>query len=484
MIRSKSVTACLMTCVFLVGVTSMAADRKPVTATLPKQVQVNQEISFRFQETWNVAPQRYTNATELIRLPENQLNTPSESTAPRVMIVTEQRLDHAGAVRRLKEIEAEYKEPGTFVEIGGWPALQRRYFVPMERRGTRAGDPEGTELSMRFTTAVAYDDVLVRMEGVLHPGGLRSHLYEIAAMGKSLVFTTPGNTQQTADTIAELSSSERLRPEAVLPGYVEPAAGQGATNATGGVAGGVTVGPVQRINVSSEIEVAVSTDAQHVVVASNGRNFATSNDGGLTFPITGTAPGNPGGAANGDPSVAYGATGTFYFAYIGFPSADRTQCSTGFTTSTDNGQTFNFVANSTICDEANGPICFPDQEHIAADRWNLSSSNEDQVYSTWRDFSGGGCNGNIPIAGPEIPSLVCSSDSAQNWTAKIAVDASGRFIPRITVGSDGFVYVVYRSGNNIMLHKYSSCDSGLNPQAGFPVTVIAVSDVMCPVPGL
>lgn len=485
MVRLNRVVACLLTVFALSNALVFAAGRKPDTNNLTKQAEIRNDISFGFQESWNEAPQRYSNAIELVRLPLNQVQTISASTAPRLMAITEQRLSHEGAVRRLKEIEAEYVEKGSFLEIGGWPALQRYYMVPMERRGTRAGDPPGTEMSMRFTTAVAYGNVLVRLEGVLQPGGLRSHIQEIAAIGQSLKFTEQGEPGQVAAVIAELQGTPRLRPEPVLPSPVDEVMGGGASTSGGGIAGGVQVGPVQVVQTAgagSEIEVAVSTDAMHVVVASNGRNYATSNDGGLTFPTTGTAPPPTGGGANGDPSVAYGATGTFYFAYIGFPSA--TTCSTGFTTSTDNGQSFNFVANSTICDEVNGPTCFPDQEHIAADRWNLSSSNEDQVYSTWRDFSGGGCNNMIAIAGPEIPSIVCSSDSAQNWTPKAAVDASGRFIPRITVGSDGFVYVVYRSGNNIMLHKYSSCDSGLNAQAGFPVMVTTVSDVMCPVPGL
>ena len=61
---------------------------------------------------------------------------------------------------------------------------------------------------------------------------------------------------------------------------------------------------------------------------------------------------------------------------------------------------------------------------------------------------------------------------------------TGSFIPRITVGQDGFVYVVYRQGGNIRLNKYSQCQNGLTVQAGFPVTVTAVTDVPCPVAGL
>ena len=47
-------------------------------------------------------------------------------------------------------------------------------------------------------------------------------------------------------------------------------------------------------------------------------------------------------------------------------------------------------------------------------------------------------------------------------------------MPRITVGQDGFVYVVYvngRNGGNVTLQKFSSCQNGLNAQTGFPKTV-------------
>src|SRR5262249_49230197 len=80
------------------------------------------------------------------------------------------------------------------------------------------------------------------------------------------------------------------------------------------------------------------------------------------------------------------------------------------------------------------------------------------------------------------PMLTCSMDSANNWPTTRTL-AGGDF-PRVTVGQDGFVYVVYRNGGNINLEKYSSCANGLTLQAGFPRTIAAVTDVTCPVPGL
>ncbi len=497
-------------CVHLLGVLAVvssvatfAQGQGPQTQT--KRLDIAPGAFVMYPEAWVPPPQqRYKNAVELLRIPTDQRGTPTEALAPRIMIITENRLSHDEAVRRLKEIDAEYPGyPAAFNEIAGWPALQRRYVVPMERRGPRFQDPDGAEMSIRHTTAIAADNKLIRIEGVLQPGTLASYANEIAVIGQSAVLPARGEPADVQRRIENLRNTPRLIPVEVQRAIegAQPQQEQGRRGGDGGaqarppgqvesqsaVAGTPTLAPILRVQTAgagSEIEVAVSDDGLNIVVVSNGRNFATSNDGGLTFPFTGLAGTGGNTGANGDPSVAYGATGNFYFAYIGFPTAPS--CSTAMTRSTDNGQTFPFLANATVCTEGAGTSCFPDQHHIAADRWNLSASNEDQVYSAWRDFSGGGCGGagNTAIAGPEIPSLICSSDSGVNWTAKLAIDAAGANYSRITVGSDGFVYVVYRSGGNVMVHKFSSCDNGLNAQVGFPVNVASVFGVECPIAGL
>jgi hypothetical protein len=217
---------------------------------------------------------------------------------------------------------------------------------------------------------------------------------------------------------------------------------------------------------ASEPEIAVSTDGQKIVVGQQ-FNFVTSNDGGLTFPTAGPFPSSDGG----DSSLAYGNSGNFYEGTIfGTSSA--------LNVSTDGGKTFTFRAKAFTCPttganqcgftRGNPPAPFPDQEHITADRFNASANGGDQVYFAWRQG-----NGNISVA--------CSSDSGQNFGAPIF--APGDY-PRITVGQDGFVYVVYVSGGNVTLNKYSSCQAGLAVQTGFPVTIATSIGVICPVPGL
>ncbi|MGA7614837.1 MAG: hypothetical protein WBX15_06620, partial [Thermoanaerobaculia bacterium] len=150
--------------------------------------------------------------------------------------------------------------------------------------------------------------------------------------------------------------------------------------------------------------------------------------------------------------------------------------------STNGGQLFTFTSHSVVCPNT-GSICFPDQEHIAADRFNSVGGN-DQLYAAWRNFtpSGTATSCSSIASGFVTMRLTCSSDSAATWTTTVNV-GSGDF-PRVTVGSDGFVYVSYRNGGNAMLNKFSSCSSGLVQQVGFPVTVAAFTTVVCPVPGL
>jgi kojibiose phosphorylase len=55
---------------------------------------------------------------------------------------------------------------------------------------------------------------------------------------------------------------------------------------------------------------------------------------------------------------------------------------------------------------------------------------------------------------------------------------------RVTVGGDGFVWVVQRTGGWIAVSKFSSCETGMQPQPGFPKNAVSVSDPACPVAGL
>ena len=428
---------------------------------------------------WSLAPRFFANAQQLVNIPAAGQSGAADSTGGTADIVTttETRTDHADAVHRLREIASETPSPSTFLNICGWPALQRRYLAPKPQRGE--SDDPGGEMILRVTTAVAIDALLVRLEGVVPPDAA-TVADQAESFGRSLscpARSNPGQTQQEIDSLknsgplnfSRSASTEDLavagaprshgvfdRLSTLAWSLVMPAEAYAASPQ-----------PPQRVFAVSEMEVAVSTNGQNIVVAGQSA-FSNSQNGGVSFPFTGTVP-----FGFGDSSVAFGQSGNFYLAGInkttGCPDANGFGCATGITRSTNNGLTFPFLTNAVTCPTGAGG-CFPDQEHIAADRVNAGTGG-DQVYSVWRNFTAG-----------ETPSIVCSSDSGANWSAPVAVGSG--YVPRVTVGSDGFVYVIYGSGNNIMVHKYSSCSSGLTPQAGFPKTITSFNAVACPVPGL
>ncbi len=473
---------------------------KDLTKRLTNKLDMKTGFTILYPREWSPSTQQFQNARLLRRIaPDKRLSLSRQAVeASSVFITTEQRTDHQEAVQRLKEIDAEQDEPGTFLEIGGWPALKRRYMAPMERPGTANAD---LKMTIRVTVAIAADTLLVRVDGVLAEGTDSKLADEIEAIAQSTAFSKRGKAKDVEKNLRNLRKTPRLlapqMKKVPQPPKAAPSPEVGKSDAGSTSPQKASPGLAQRLpsgGSGSEIEVAVSTNGQHIVVVSNGRNYSTSNDGGQSFPTTAAFPAVPGGGGNGDPSIAFGASGAFYTGFIGFPPfppgsppapAGAGVCSTGITNSTNNGVNFNFVANATQCDDVNGPTCFPDQEHIAADRFNSSASGQDFVYSAWRNFSGGGCNGNgFGAAGPVITSLVCSSDNGQNWSGAVNVGAGGDY-PRITAGQDGFVYVVYRAGNNLMINKFSNCDAGLVSQVGFPRTIVAgISRVTCPVPGL
>jgi hypothetical protein len=448
----------------------------------PRVLQVGKGHRVALPENWSVVETGVRGQFQLRNVGESQKRSSAAIDAATILVTVENRLTHEDAVGRLTEIAAERKSPTRFLVINGWPALQRRHLGPMAWRGAQR-PADGVPDAWRLTTAIAIADQVVRFEGFALPNSAQRVLDEMESLAAALEPGTPG------DAAAGAAHVERLRAKG--PGG-RPAA-QSFTAAPGitGTAAvtGADAGLAVRINggagVDSEIEIAVSADGRNIVLGNNGRDFMVSNDGGQTFTQAVIAPGFP---ANGDPSLAWGRSGNFYFAFIGFPdgtaAANNVQgCSTTMTRSTNNGQTFAFVNHAALCPFTGAGMCFPDQEHIAADRWNAALGG-DQVYNVWRNFTPSGtppanCGG---IGGGFVAAqLTCSQDSGQNWTGPVGA-GNGDF-PRVTAGRDGFVYVVSWNGSNLEINKFSSCAAGLAQQAGWPRVVATVNGFDCNLPG-
>ena len=453
-----------------------------------------------YPKTWAPSAVRYRNAFELVSRPAARNDQVPHA---RILITTEEWPNHEEALKRLAEIDAEADTRSAFLVIGGWPGLQRRALAPLPQAGMEEGYRVSAPLALRVTTAIAAATLLLRLEGSLVPGADPRLAADVEAIGRTVVFRSRGNPGEAEREIEHLrrstrNAAQRDLPEQTLahPPYLS---GRGARPSTE-LVGAAAVQPG-----FGELEVAALN--RLVVVATN-NGFSISADRGTNYVAAGAI--SPRFPTGGDPSLAVGGTGNFYYAFIAFPNGTPaakgvTGCSTGvsvatppnlanLSVTTPANQPFQFANHAVVCPFPTAPagICFPDQEHLAADRLNPAPAGGDQVYSVYRNFVPAApvttCN---PLRWPmglalvTTPSIVCSSDGGANWTNPPTAVGTGDF-PRVAVGPDSFVYVVYISGSSrqsVMLRKFTSCARGLVPQGG-PVTIASIPIAACPIAGL
>jgi hypothetical protein len=433
-----------------------------------------------------------------VRFPASWTEVPA-ATGPRTLIRDQARgtlsiesaIDEQDALERWMHIEAENPAGVRYENVGGYPGLVRRHVGALPTVGTRA-NPDAHR-AWYVTVAALAGNHLVRFEGISADMSSEAVVDELEQIGRSLTTSEAiPSWSRTAELLATFTarSAQRLsrQPAAVSPDDLISVGSQALSAAS---APGANLRVNNGAGVDAEIEIAVSNDGRRILLANNSVDFALSEDYGVSF-VQRTNFSAPGGNS-GDPSLAVGATGTFYYAHINFPDPAPSRCATAITgsviTNVGGVETFNFQFQGLAA--ASPPtgmnVFFPDQEHIAADRTNLSATMQDQVYSVWRNFT--------PITptpttscsfgrGFVTANISCSTDSGQNFTAPVAVEAGGDF-PRITVGQDGSVWVVYLLNNAVRINRYSSCANGLQQQTGFPRTVATITPVDCSnLPGL
>jgi len=479
-------------CLGVIVAASMALIALPTGGKAQEAIELTQVLkvsdpgfTVSYPDSWSLAPQQFVNSYKLINVASDRQDLDTHTA--RVKTMAEARRDHADALSQLSQAaDGMGASSDELISIGGWPALQTT------RLETRQQPSQGPQFADRkvltINTSVAAGSFLIYLHASLPSEATPSLIAEALAIAGSLVTDAAADSAQTNAELEQLrqgranSTSESLSlSSGALAGASGEEEGPGAVQTPPSTFN-------QRIFFTQfgELEIAVSPDGQNVIVGRQSA-WAASNDGGLTFP--GTLSGSIAAFDGGDPSLAYGVSGAFYYAgidrnchnsaYLTPPAMGPTgvDC-TGIARSTDNGA--NFPINTTnpavVCPRATtAGDCFPDQEHIAADRVNAAPGGGDQVYSTWRNFDPANFDGG---------GLVCSQDSGVNWTAPIDLGTNARF-SRIAVGQDGFVYVTGYGGGNYRLWKFSSCANGLVLQAaaGFPVVVLARDPVDCPFAG-
>jgi len=422
-------------------------------------------ITVRLPEGWSVG-QPTLNSWVILNVPADQQDTATPTV--RVVIGYLERIDHADAVSQLAEYAHESHTPSTFLAIGGWPALQRVQLVerPQPGEGPRFPDPN----MVQITTAVAADNLLVRLEADLPSNADQQLKDTVLAIGRSLVFGSVGDPAQVQQELNKLGNSPN-RPDSPSGGTASPdRASTGPSGAEAAGAGSPIFPPTQLNNLGTngELEVAVSNNGTNIVVVKQG-GFITSNDGGNNFNSFGGF-----GFGDGDSSVAFGQSGTFYVAGLFGGNCPANSNCIEVTRSTDNGQTFPLAnrVNGVVCPNSGAGACSVDQEHIAADRVNAGAGGADRVYMAVRNCQGGcGTNGAF---------VTCSPDGGATWAPVLALEAGSDF-PRVTVGGDGSLYVVFRNGGNIRTDKFNACTTSAaqitRASVSFPNTVSAFSTI-------
>jgi hypothetical protein len=190
-------------------VKTLIAQVQPVQAskTLTKTVSIGAKgITLRYPEGWSVG-QPTLNSWVILNVPAGHQETVKPSV--RVVIGYLERTDHADAVSQLAEYAKESSQPSTFLAIGGWPALQRVQLIKRPQPGNAPLFPDRN--MVQITTAVAADNLLVRLEGDL-PSNADQQLKDLViAIGQSLMFQSVGNPAQVQQELNKLQSSPGRR---------------------------------------------------------------------------------------------------------------------------------------------------------------------------------------------------------------------------------------------------------------------------------
>jgi len=391
-------------------------------------------------------------------------------------IETEQRDSHADAVKQLAAINGGLDARGSYTTIGGWAALERKVQQPYETPEDVPDDDysknvqipaSGVVLAWETSTAVATGVQLVTIDTLVHPSADPAIADEALSIGRTL--SLPAGDGSAATDVQHLTSGA-LDPQPIEIDDSAPAADPVAAKSSGVQAKLVTGTPI-RLAGPGEDEAAISSSGGRIVVT-GGCTPSYSNDGGATFAtgnLTDTA--TPARQFDGDCSVAWAPSGTFYVSRLG---GSATHLIPVYKSSAANNGNFVFVASASTGSSLTKNL---DQPHIAADRVNTytdsTGTKHDLLYAVWRETSA------------FRPRLACSKDGGQSWSQAVHTKGENHSYPRVTVGPDGAVYVISPFANSITLDKFSSCaaDNPLKRQNSFPIR-LTFRPVICPIAGL
>lgn len=267
--------------------------------------------------------ERQDNLARIVNAPPAQATGAALDGLAKIFVTVERRANHVDAVRRLREIASEFDAPVEYMTIGGWPAMQRRVVTRKEQPGAVGVNVQEQQL-LRITTAIAAGNLLIRAEARMPPNVGEQTEQQVRAIEAGISIQAAGNEADAKQDVEKLRTAPKLMPplpppSGLRPTNPSPMRRQGRLEMPRRVIEGAlarseeeerpgAAAPAIKGGFASEPEIAVSTDGQKIVIAQQ-FGYATSNDGGLTFPTTGSFLAN---STGGDSSLAYGKSGNFY----------------------------------------------------------------------------------------------------------------------------------------------------------------------------
>jgi hypothetical protein len=458
----------------------------------PQRVNVTPTFSFAVTPPWQIVGKKRTWVNEL------QITNEAGQLVARAVINRENQRTSDRALQRLLVTAGPATQEGKLYLLQGWPAYRNS---TTERLRNRSDELTETPYQ-HHVLAVAAGSIFIVIDVSDYSNGAKGP--PAAAVSSLLESIRIPVRKDARASERELKTIRDLRikpwdtlnplklPDSVVRDTVR-LADRGLS-------------PAQFVVGSfGELELSAAPDGSSVVMGTN-NGYANSTDFGATFTAGAGVTPFAGITTRGDPSTAYGVTGSFYLSYIGNPNGSGSGvnafngCTLPVAASTDRGATWNFRGNARQC-SANvsaASNCFADQEHIAADARNAGaigravfpSSRADQVYAVWREYSatsapgspttcnGVGGIGVQPTGLALVARASCSVDGGLNWTlAPPPISSAPTYdFSKITVGRDGFVYTVSALNKNngwteLWVDQFSSCINGFNRQFGFPHVV-------------
>jgi len=447
-------------------------------------VTVDEGITLRVPPAWRLTPLKGPVKLELTRAEGGAI-------AMAVYVTVERRRGASDAVQRVAEIAGPPAPEDRLFVMQGWPAVEATRLIEVPRAVDEKPGEQQIPRFERTITAIAVHDRAIIIERRLYDRNNDALRKAGGELVDQIRFTREGDESLAKGVLNDIDYVRKnLFERKGVTEYVPIDFGffteVGLTR------------PVLAQTGVGEIAMAASANGSRVALVSNS-GFASSSDFGVTYVGNNFFPSSI--ANQGDPALAYGGkSNAFYLGYLGRPNGGGGVGNTvnGCTVSVDrskDGQTYAFAGHVTFCNlsaTATAPLCMPDQEQMAADsvprrRLGTIRAPKDQIYVAWRRFTLVAGAPNPPAvcsgigAGNVAVALACSSDNGRTWPNTRTLAAAGDF-PRVAVGPDGSVYVVYAvlqtdgggtTWNQLMLDKYSSCRSGLAQQWGYPRTVVS-----------